>query len=89
MPLVRGDGLIPARTIILTGTPGGVVFRPPTSRQVVAGIPPYILSLAWSTRSPLDAYLTGAHTSGAFLQPGDEVIVRAERLGLIKSRIEP
>jgi 2-keto-4-pentenoate hydratase/2-oxohepta-3-ene-1,7-dioic acid hydratase in catechol pathway len=89
VPLAPPGGTLAARTIILTGTPEGVVFRPPTARQVMAGIPPYALSFAWSTRSPLDRYLAAAHASGAFLQPGDEVLLRAERLGLLRTTVAP
>lgn len=89
IPLVQTGDSLTARTIILTGTPAGVAFRPPTARQVIAGIPPYLLSLDWTTRSALDAYFAGAHASGAFLQPGDEVVVRADQLGLLQNRIVP
>jgi len=51
------DG-IPARTLILTGTPAGVMFN---------------LLTIWRTR--------------AYLEPGDEVIVVATHLGVLRNRI--
>lgn len=87
--LLAADGVIPQGTIILTGTPAGVVFRPPGARQIMAGIPPYVLGFKWTTQSPLDAYLRGAHESGAFLQPGDEVSIRADYLGVLQNHIVP
>jgi 2-keto-4-pentenoate hydratase/2-oxohepta-3-ene-1,7-dioic acid hydratase in catechol pathway len=49
---------IPARTLLLTGTPAGVMFHPLT---------------LWSP--------------GAYLVPGDEVVTRSPRLGLLRNRI--
>lgn len=51
---------IPAGTVIFSGTPAGVIFRP--------------LNL-WNP--------------WVYLRPGDEVVVRAERLGVIRNRVVP
>lgn len=60
VPLLPRAGTIPQGTIIFSGTPAGVVFKP--------------LNL-WNSR--------------VYLQPGDEVIMRSERLGLLRNCIVP
>lgn len=59
--LLPGAGAqIPAGTIVFSGTPAGVIFRPMN------------LWNPW-----------------VYLRPGDEVVVRADRLGVIRNRITP
>lgn len=57
--LPAADG-IPARSLVLSGTPGGVVFAP---------------SNLWR--------------GSLYLQPGDEVVARANGLGALQSRVAP
>ena len=57
--LLRAD-TIPAGTILFSGTPAGVIFRP--------------LNL-WNP--------------WVYLRPGDEVVIRADYLGVIRNRILP
>ena len=85
--LLANPDLIEKGTIILTGTPAGVVFSPPTFRQIMSGIPGYILSFNWSNRSPLDGYFRGAEEARLFLQKGDQVISSANYLGILDQRI--
>lgn len=83
-------GAVPARTMILAGTPGGTVFR---------GIYPsaYARGLAgWAAgflRGPLsqkviEAHIRAAAASGDFLQPGALVTIEVDRLGALANRIE-
>lgn len=58
VPLLEQPGVIPAGTIIFSGTPAGVLFKP--------------LNL-WN--------------HWAYLQPGDEVIMRAEYLGSLRNQV--
>ncbi len=58
VPLLEGAGRIPAGTVIFSGTPAGVLFKP------------HNLWNPW-----------------AYLRPGDEVVIRAETLGVIRNRI--
>ncbi len=58
VPLLAQAGTIPSGTILFTGTPAGVIFKP--------------LNL-WN--------------QWAYLQPGDEVIMRADQLGVLKNKI--
>jgi 2-keto-4-pentenoate hydratase/2-oxohepta-3-ene-1,7-dioic acid hydratase in catechol pathway len=89
VPLLSNFDVIQRGSIILTGTPAGVVFSPPTFRQIMAGLPGYIFSFDWSNRSPLEGYFKGAEESGAFLQKGDQVISSADYLGILYQTIYP
>ncbi|MGH8454514.1 MAG: fumarylacetoacetate hydrolase family protein, partial [Nevskiales bacterium] len=58
VPLLPRTGTIPTGTIIFSGTPAGVIFKPVN------------LLNHWT-----------------YLQPGDEVIMRSEQLGVLKNRV--
>jgi 2-keto-4-pentenoate hydratase/2-oxohepta-3-ene-1,7-dioic acid hydratase in catechol pathway len=58
--ILPAAGGIPAGTLVLSGTPGGVVFAP---------------SNVWR--------------GSLYLQPGDEVVARANGLGALQSRVAP
>lgn len=82
---------IPARTLVLTGTPHGTVFD---------GVPPAIMAKGvlrwlaggWGLSIPaqvIDAYKDAAREAKAYLQPGDEVAIHVQRLGELKNRVRP
>ena len=58
VPLLDVAGRIPAGTVIFSGTPAGVIFKP------------HSLWNPW-----------------VYLRPGDEVVIRAEALGVIRNTI--
>ena len=58
VPLLDAAGRIPAGTVIFSGTPAGVIFKP------------HNLWNPW-----------------VYLRPGDEVVIRADALGVIRNRI--
>ena len=58
VPLLDAAGKIPAGTVIFSGTPAGVIFKP------------HNLWNPW-----------------VYLRPGDEVVIRADALGVIRNRI--
>lgn len=81
-------GVIPARTIILSGTPDGVIYRQPTARQLFAGVSEMLFTLRWNPPNAiLEPFLREAHRSGGYLEPGDEIVMRADRLGVIRNRV--
>lgn len=83
------EGTIPARTVILSGTPGGVIFEPPTPRQLFVGLSETFFTLRWlQPQHVIEPFLREAYASGRYLQPGDEIVMRADRLGLIVNRID-
>lgn len=81
---------IPARTLILSGTPGGVIFEPPTTRQLFLGLSEWLFTLKWAhPQHVIEPFLRESYASGRYLQPGDSVVMRAERLGLIQNTVSP
>lgn len=88
LPIV--DGALPARTVILAGTPKGTVFQSPGTKVIVRGALKWLFG-GWS-RSPveniIETYIAGAEKSKVFLQPGDTVHVQIDRLGEIITPVE-
>ncbi len=82
------DG-IPARTLMMSGTPHGTVFRSVSLNHIVSGISSW-LSGGWDRPAfdhVIDAYIDDAHDAGAYLQPGDEVVIHIEHLGVIRNEV--
>lgn len=87
---IAADGTLPARTILLSGTTDGVIVRPPSARQIFVGATQWLVSLRWTTPSVLmERMLLEAHADGHYLQPGDQVLMRAEYLGFIANTVVP
>ncbi|WP_353257332.1 fumarylacetoacetate hydrolase family protein [Hyphomonas sp.] len=84
------DGFIPERTLILTGTPGGTVFKGIYPSAYVRG------GLAWLAggwNGPLagqvvESQIATARTSGAYLRPGDLVTIQVDQLGRLENQVE-
>lgn len=85
--LPDGAGAIPARPLILAGTPHGTVFDGLAARHYARGVGRWLLG-GWGTPVAghvVAAYLADAHAAGAYLQPGDRVELRADGLGVVRS----
>ncbi len=88
--LFEGDG-IPARTLVLTGTPHGTVFDGVPPQVIARGLVSFLFG-GWSRGVPgsvIEAYVASARKAKAYLQPGDEVLIHVQRLGQIRSRVVP
>lgn len=88
--LFDGDA-IPARTLVLTGTPHGTVFDGIPPRVIAAGLLRWFAG-GWTAGIPVQvvaAYRDAATKARAYLQPGDEVAIHVQRLGELKSRVVP
>ena len=85
------EGRIAPGTIILSGTPEGVVFRPPTGRQLFLGVLETVGLLRWgeARRQLVEPTIREARRARIYLQPGDQVVMQAPRLGVIANRIIP
>ena len=82
------DGRIPARTMLLSGTPGGVIYQKPTTRQMFLGISELFFSLHWSQlQTVVEPFLREETASGRYLKPGDMVLMKADRLGTMSNRV--
>jgi 2,4-diketo-3-deoxy-L-fuconate hydrolase len=88
--LFEGDA-IPARTLVLSGTPHGTVFDGVPGGVMVRGIGAWIFG-GFLSRSPasqvIESYVAAARDAGAYLQPGDEVRIHIPRLGQIRSHVQ-
>jgi 2,4-diketo-3-deoxy-L-fuconate hydrolase len=87
--LLGESEVVPARTLILSGTPHGTVFAGIRARHMIAGLARWLAG-GWTEPIPkrvIDAYIKDARAAGAYLQPGDEVVIHADRLGVIRNRV--
>ncbi len=77
--------VIDPRTIILTGTPEGVIFRPPTRGQIARGIVRWLLGGLKGTpiQAAVAVSIADAHSKGIYLHAGQRVESRADLLGRI------
>ena len=93
VPLTPTPGVISRGTIIQSGTPAGVIHRAPDTRQRILGFMEFAGSFGTNAKSIVDSalavYTRDAHEAGAYLQPGDEIVTRAEGLGQIFTTILP
>ncbi len=82
---------IPARTLILSGTPHGTVFDGVPTRVMVSGVAAWVFG-GFLSRSPaaqvIESYVSAAREARAYLQPGDEVLIHIPRLGQIASHVK-
>jgi 2,4-didehydro-3-deoxy-L-rhamnonate hydrolase len=89
--LYDGDA-IPARTLVLSGTPHGTVFDGVPARVMASGIAAWIFG-GFLSRGPaeqvIERYVAAARDARAYLQPGDEVLIHIPRLGQIASHVKP
>ncbi len=83
------DGYIPARTIVISGTPAGTIFSGPSAGDIVSGTIDWLFG-GWSepvTAHVLENYIARAHDEKLYLQPGDVVHIKANRLGIIETPV--
>jgi 2-keto-4-pentenoate hydratase/2-oxohepta-3-ene-1,7-dioic acid hydratase in catechol pathway len=88
--LAAGD-TIPARTLLMSGTPGGTVFAGVDMRARASGVLAW-LGGGWQTALTthvVEAYIGNARAAARYLQPGDRVTIHVERLGVIENEIVP
>lgn len=87
--LFDGDA-IPARTLVLTGTPHGTVFAGVPKSVMASGVAGWIFG-GFLSRGPaeqvIESYVSAAREARAYLQPGDEVLIHVPRLGQIASSV--
>jgi 2,4-diketo-3-deoxy-L-fuconate hydrolase len=90
-PLTAEPGVITQGTILQTGTPEGVVYRAPDTRQRFLGFMEWAASFGTNADSIVDSalqvYVRDAKDAGVYLKPGDEIVTRAEGLGQIFTSI--
>jgi 2-keto-4-pentenoate hydratase/2-oxohepta-3-ene-1,7-dioic acid hydratase in catechol pathway len=86
------DGeILPARTLILSGTPSGTVFQDIGLAHKARGMASWAFG-GW--REPIAAHVIGSYVRdpavrARYLQPGDRVTIRVDGLGVIDNEIIP
>lgn len=82
-------GDIPARTVIMAGTPAGTVFQGVPTKDRLMGALAWLLS---GCKGPpighvIERYIKSARAAKIYLQPGDRVDIRVDRLGCLSNHI--
>lgn len=90
-PVALTPGRLPRGTAILTGTPGGVIFRPPGVGFLAANAAWWAASFAFLGED-VESFVKRRweeqlRETGAFLRPGDVVIAEGHGLGGIVTQI--
>jgi len=79
---------IPARSLILAGTPEGTIYTDIDLPRRVEGFFRW-LAFGWGRSIPdhaIDAYIDDARSAGIYLQPGDRITIQVDNLGVIDNR---
>lgn len=87
--LLADPNVIPARTLLLAGTPHGTVFDGLRARHYAGGLARWLLG-GWDRPLPahvIEAYINDARAAGAYLQPGDRVEIRVDELGILRTPV--
>ncbi|TDQ11213.1 fumarylacetoacetate hydrolase family protein [Pedobacter metabolipauper] len=83
---------IPANSIIITGTPSGVVFNAPAKGFIFGAVTQYIFTGGFFSAKMhpyiLQKYLEKEMTNPRYLKPGDEVKSSVNFLGTIKTSVK-
>lgn len=84
------DGAVPARTLILGGTPGGTVFKGLLPSAYARGLLDWI---GGGFRQPVSRAVIEAHIAvsarrGEYLRHKDLVVIEIDRLGALANRVE-
>lgn len=85
----KSSNAIAARTLLMSGTPSGVVFNELNIEQKGSGFFDYVLG-GWDESIPdhaVDNYIRDARAAGIYLHVGDEVTIHADHLGVIRNEI--
>jgi len=87
--LLDAHGRIPARSLILGGTPSGTIFRGIGLSHRIAGLSKWLFG-GWSrplAEHVVEDYVGTPQVREAYLAAGDRVTARAEYLGVIDNEI--
>jgi 2-keto-4-pentenoate hydratase/2-oxohepta-3-ene-1,7-dioic acid hydratase in catechol pathway len=84
-------GRLPRGMALITGTPGGVVYRPPGASFIALQAAWWAVSLGFLDTSAenavKEAWVKELLEDGAFLRPGDTVIAEGRGLGAIVTQV--
>ena len=89
--LLGGGDVIPARTLILAGTPHGTVFDGLRAKHYADGLARWVLG-GWREPPPnhvIGAYIADARSARAYLEPGNRVEIHVNRMGVLRNPVTP
>lgn len=89
--LLGESDVIASRTLLMSGTPHGTVFAGVGVGDQAKGLFAWLAG-GWNDPLPshvIDAYVKDARAAGAYLQPGDEVVIHVGRAGVIRNNVIP
>lgn len=84
------EGAIPARTMILAGTPGGTVFKGIYKSAYARGLARWIAGgfRGGVASHVIESHISAAKKRGDYLQQGDLVTIEVDRLGALANSVE-
>lgn len=87
--LLGDDGVLGADMLLLTGTPHGTVFAGVSTAQKLRGAARWALGgfAGGVGDGVVETYIDDARAAGAYLKPGNEVVIHVDRLGVIRNRV--
>ncbi len=88
---IDAEGNVPARTLVLAGTPGGTVFAGVDLRSIGRGLVAWLAG-GWDkpfTAQVIESHIALAHQQKRYLQPGDRTTIRVDGLGSLDNLIVP
>ncbi|MEQ8746317.1 fumarylacetoacetate hydrolase family protein [Pyruvatibacter sp.] len=77
------NGIVPARTGVLGGTPDGTIFRGMDTMAIVRGVADWVLG-GWNkpvTHWVIERQIARAYAQGSYLQAGETITITADKLG--------
>ncbi len=77
------NGVVPARTAVLGGTPDGTVFKGIDRVAMIMGVADWLLG-GWNkplTHWVIERHIARAHAQGVYLQAGETMTISADHLG--------
>lgn len=81
--LPTSNGIVPARTAVLGGTPDGTVFKGIDRMAMVMGVADWLLG-GWNkpiTHWVIERHISRAYAQGLYLQSGETMTITTDRLG--------
>jgi 2-keto-4-pentenoate hydratase/2-oxohepta-3-ene-1,7-dioic acid hydratase in catechol pathway len=81
------QGAIPARTLVLAGTPAGTVFQGMNTSDYALGLLDWLMG-GWDktiAHHVIERHIAAARAAKTYLQPGDTVVIRVDRLGMLSN----
>lgn len=90
--LLIENGMIAKDQVLMSGTPEGVIFMPPTTRQLARGIARYLfkggfLSGASGYDSAVNSFIQDELASQRYLQPDERIEYQSSSMGIIRARV--